>query len=142
MVKSRWRLARAACDCDGAAAVEFALLAPAMLLLFAGIVGFSFVLSTYSALQEVASDAARAAIAGLTASQQAQYASQYVFSAIGSYSFIDPTQVTVATSATASTFQVTVSYNASNSFFSNLPSAFISSPVIIRRSATVQLSGF
>ncbi len=142
MAKPSWRLARAACDCDGAAAVEFALVAPAMLLLFAGIVAFSFVLSTYSALQEVASDAARAAIAGLTASQQAQYASQYVFSAIGSYSFIDATQVTVATSATASTFQVTVSYNASNSFFSNLPSALISSPVIITRSATVQLSGF
>lgn len=142
MARSISRLRRGLREHRGAAAVEFALVTPAMMLLFAGIVSFSFVLSTYSALQEVASDAARAGIAGLTASQQAQYAVAYVNSAIGSYGFIDPTQVTVTTTATASTFQVTVSYNASNSFFSTLASSLTLSPVVITRTATVQLSGF
>ena len=86
--------------------------------------------------------AARAGIAGLTATQQSQYAVSYVNSVIGSYSFIDPTQITVATNTTSTTFQVTVSYNATNSFFSAVGGTLVPMPVNITRTATVQLSGF
>lgn len=127
---------------DGSAAVEFALVAPATVLLFLGIIAFSVVLSTYSALQQIAAEAARAALPGQTATQQAQFANQYVSGVLGNYSFIDPAKLTVSTNSTSSTFEVSLSYDASDSFFSKFASPTLSVPIIINRSATVQLSGF
>jgi Flp pilus assembly protein TadG len=138
----RKRFARAVGDCEGATAVEFALIAPAMILLFLGIIVFSLVLSTYSALQQIAAEAARAALPGQTATQQAQLASQYVSGVVGNYSFINPAQLTVATSTTSTTFGVSLTYNASGSFFSTFGASVVSVPIVITRSATIQLSGF
>ncbi len=129
-------------DQRGAAAVEFALIVPIMMMFFFGLTVFSVVLSTYGALQQMAAEAARASLAGLSTTQQSQYASQYISAALGNYTFLDPTQVTVTTNATPSAFQVTISYNAGHSFLNNFASSVISSPIIITRSATIQLSGF
>jgi Flp pilus assembly protein TadG len=129
-------------DSNGNAAVEFALIAPATVLLFLGIIAFSVVLSTYSALQQIAAEAARAALQGQTATQQSLFANQYVSGVLGNYSFMDPTKLKVSTTSTSSTFEVSLSYDASNSFFSKFASPVISVPIIINRSATVQLSGF
>lgn len=129
-------------DQHGAVAVEFALITPVMFLLCFGIIAFSIVLSTYAALQQIAAEAARASLSGLTSTQQSQYASQYITGVIGNYPFIDPNFLTVTTAAGQTTFEVTLSYNAGSSYFSNFASSLVSSPIILTRSATVQLSGF
>jgi len=127
---------------DGNAATEFAFVAPATILLFIGIVAFSMLLSTYSALQQIAAEAARAALPGQTAAQQTQFATQYVNGVLSNYAFIDPSKLTVSTTSTSTTFQVSLSYDASASFFSNFSKSVVSTPLVITRSATVQLSGF
>jgi Flp pilus assembly protein TadG len=138
----RLPLRRFIADREGNAATEFALVAPATMLLLLGIVVYSMLLSTYSALQQIAAEAARAALPGQTTAQQSQFANQYVTGVLPNYAFIDPTKLTVSTSATATTFQVSLNYDASASFFSNFASSVISTPLVITRSATVQLSGF
>lgn len=54
-----------ASECSGAAAVEFALVTPLLVLLLLGIVGFGSFIGFAHGLQMAASEAARAAIAGL-----------------------------------------------------------------------------
>ena len=127
---------------EGNAATEFAFVAPATILLFLGIVVYSMLLSTYSALQQIAAEAARAALPGQTTAQQTQFANQYVSGVLPNYSFIDPSKLTVSTTSTATTFQVSLNYDASASFFSNFASSVITTPLVITRSATIQLSGF
>jgi Flp pilus assembly protein TadG len=127
---------------DGNAATEFAFVAPATILLLLGIVVYSMLLSTYSALQQIAAEAARAALPGQDATQQSQFANQYVSGVLPNYSFIDPSKLTVSTTATATTFKVALNYDASASFFSKFASSVVPTPLVITRSATVQLSGF
>ena len=103
---------------------------------------FSFVLSSYSALQQIAAEAARAAIPGLNATEQAQFANQYISSVMPAYGFLDATKLVVTTTNTTSTFNVTLTYDAGSSFFSNFGSSLVSTPIVITRGATVQLSGF
>ena len=127
---------------DGNAATEFALVAPATILLLVGIVVCSMLLSTYSALQQIAAEAARAALPGQNATQQSQFANQYVNGVLSNYAFIDPSKLTVSTTSTATTIKVALNYDASGSFFRNLAGSVVSTPLVITRSATVQLSGF
>jgi Flp pilus assembly protein TadG len=82
---------------DGATAVEFALIAPLFILLTTGIICFTFLLSLYSSLQQISAEAARAALPGLSTTEQAQLVTNYVNSVIGNYSFMDPTKLTIAT---------------------------------------------
>jgi Flp pilus assembly protein TadG len=126
----------------GATAVEFALIFPFMVMLFIGIACFSVVLGMYSALQQIAAESARAALAGLSPTEQNQIATQYVTNVIGSYGFLNPANLTVATSATSSTFEVTLTYNAAGQYFASFGGYLPAAPLQITRSATIQLSGF
>ena len=129
-------------DSRGVAAVEFAFIAPIMLLLMFGIICFSVVFSTYNAVQQLAAEAARAGLAGLSATEQNQLAQNYVTSMAGNYPFINVSQLTVTTASQATTFQVTISYNMSGSFFWTLGGFMTSSAPEITRSAAIQLGGF
>jgi Flp pilus assembly protein TadG len=161
-VNRRWSLARAdgvSLDCEGAgplkkglsgflaakhatAAVEFAMIAPVVATLLFGVVGFSMLFSIYNAVEQIAAEAARAGIAGLTSTEQSQLAVSYVNGAIASYGFLDPTKVTVAPTSLSNTFEVTISYDMSGSFIFGLGGVFANMSPMIVRSATVQTSGF
>jgi Flp pilus assembly protein TadG len=127
---------------QGTAAIEFAIVAPVFFLMLFGIICFAMLFGTYNAIQQISADAARAALAGLTATEQTSIAQSYVSSILSSYGFIDPTKITVTTASATNTFSVTVSYDMSSSYIFALGSVLNSASPIITRTAAIQMGGF
>ena len=137
------RSIRSLCDhVGGTAAVEFAIITPIVVVLLLGIICFSCVFSMYSAVQQIAAEAARAALPGLSATEQNQLAQNYAAGVIGSYGLLDPSKLTLATSAHATTFTVTATYDMSGSFFMAVGGFLVSASPLIVRSAAIQTGGF
>ena len=128
----------------GATAVEFAMILPIFLTLVFGIVVFGSYLAMVHGVQQLAAEAARSSIAGLSDSERSSLAASYVTANIGSYPLIVAGNVTVnaATSTTnPNVFIVSVSYNASGTFIYSLP--FVPSPPsTIVRTAAIPYGGF
>jgi Flp pilus assembly protein TadG len=129
----------------GTAAVEFAIVAPVLFALVFGIICYGTILGTYHGVQELASEAARASVGGLSDQERSQLAQSFVQANAGAYAFIDPTKVTIAAQSTgspATAYQVTVSYNMSNSFVYRL-AHFVPMPTpLVSRKAVVQFGGY
>jgi len=132
-------------DHRGTSAVEFALVAPILFAVVFGIVCYGTVLGTYHGVQELASEAARASVGGLSDQERAQLAYAYVRTNVGSYAFIDPTKLLVASQSTgnpATAYQVTVTYDMSQSFVYRM-GGFVPMPdPLIQRSAVVRFGGY
>lgn len=128
-------------DRAAVSAVEFALVAPVFILLMLGIVCFGILFGAYNAVQQLAAESARASVAGLSATERNQIAQTYVASTVGAYGFLDPTKLTVTTASQTTTFQVTITYDMSQSIVFRLGN--ILSPVnpTITRSAAIQNGG-
>jgi Flp pilus assembly protein TadG len=129
-------------DKQGVAAVEFAIIAPLFFLMLFGIICFSILLGTENAVEQISADAARAALGGLSPTEQVSIAQNYVSSIVGSYGIIDPTKVVVTTISNASTLSVTVTYDMSNAYIFTLGSILNSASPIISRTAAIQIGGF
>lgn len=130
---------------DGAIAVEFALVFPVFLLIVFGIIVYGSYLAVVHGVQQLAAEAARSSIAGLSESERATLANAYVTGNAGSYPLIDPAQLTVnaATSGSdANVFVVRVNYNASGLFIYSLPTFVPSPPSTIVRSAAIPRGGY
>lgn len=127
-----------------ATAVEFAMLLPVFLTLVFGIVVFGSYLAVVHGVQQLAAEAARSSVAGMSDSERSSIATSYVSANIGTYPLITPSNVSVnaATSnADPNVFVVTVSYNASGMFIYSLP--FVPAPPsTIVRSAAIPYGGF
>ena len=96
------------------AALEFAMVAPVLLLMVLGMMCFGFYYTYLHELQELASSAARASVAGLSQSERDTLARQYVTNAIANSSLLSSSDLTVttATSGTPAIFYaVTLAYN-------------------------------
>jgi Flp pilus assembly protein TadG len=128
----------------GASAVEFAMLLPVFLTMVFGIVVFGSYLAVVHGLQQLAAEAARSSIAGMSATERASLASSYVSANVGTYPLIAANNVSVNAAASASNpnvFIVTVSYNAAGMFLFSLP--FVPTPpTTIVRSAAIPFGGF
>lgn len=130
---------------DGAIAVEFAVIAPVFLLIVFGIVMYGSYLSVVNSVQQLAAEAARSSVAGLTESERSTLANAYVAGNVGAYPLIQPSQLTVtaATSGSdANVFVVRVNYDASNMFIYTLPSFVPAPPATIVRSAAIPRGGY
>ncbi|RTL48366.1 MAG: pilus assembly protein [Bradyrhizobiaceae bacterium] len=129
----------------GASAVEFALLLPVFMAIIFGIVVFGSYLAMVHGVQQLAAEAARSSVAGLSETERSSLANGYVTSNVGSYPLIAPGRITVnaATSPTdANVFVVTVNYDASGSFIYSLPSFVPAPPTTIVRSAAIPRGGY
>jgi Flp pilus assembly protein TadG len=103
--------------CDrGIAALEFALLAPPLLMLAFGIAVYSIYFSAYMGVRQAASEGARAAMAGLDSNERTQFATVRAEQVIDNYGAIfasgDGPQVTAAPIGVG-VFEVRVSYDMS-----------------------------
>ena len=139
---SVWRFQKASA---GVAAVEFALLLPFLILLVYGIFAASWILTIEHGLQQLASESARAALAGLDQSERDNLAKSYVSSEVVTYAFIDPSALTVSTATSDQTlsFTVTASYDLSSSPLYPFFIRFIPMPTsVVSRSATIREGGF
>ena len=106
-------------DSRGVSAVEFALVLPVFIAILFGIIGFATVENIYMGTQELASEAARASVAGLSDSERSQIVTSFVTANIGYYAFLDPTKMSVTSrtiSTNPSTYVVSLTYDMSGSF--------------------------
>jgi Flp pilus assembly protein TadG len=128
----------------GATAVEFAMILPVFLTMVFGIVVFGCYLTMVHGVQQLAAEAARSSISGMSDAERSTLATTYVTANVGTYPLIVANKVTVnaATSTTnPNVFVVSVSYNASGTFIYSLP--FVPSPPsTIVRSAAIPYGGF
>lgn len=129
----------------GASAVEFAIVFPLFLVVLFGIVIYGSYLVVVHGVQQLAAEAARSSIAGLSDSERASLAQSYVTSNVSYYPLISPDRLTInaaASGSNASVFVVTLSYDDSNSFIYMLPQLVPAPPSSIVRSAAIPRGGY
>jgi len=133
------------CCGRGTSAVEFALVMPLFLAMVFGIVVYGSYLAVVHGVQQLAAEAARSSIAGLSETERSNLAKSYVTSNASAYPLIVPANLAVnaaTSSSDANVFLVTVTYNASGMFIFSLP-AFVPAPSSqISRSAAIPRGGY
>ncbi len=98
---------------QGASAVEFALIAPFMLLLVAAILAYGSIFATSLSLQQVAAETARATIAGLSDAERQSLAEGKLADIAGNYPLLDPEKVSFTFNAAVGSqlSRVTLTYD-------------------------------
>jgi len=128
-----------------ASAVEFALVLPVLAGFLFGIIVFGGYFAVIHSVQQIAAEAARAAIAGLSNAERAALATSNMTANAPAYPLLAPARlrlVSAATDASGNTFTVTVSYDASDMFIFSLPAIVPMPSALIVRSAAIQRGGY
>lgn len=125
---------------EGAALMEFALVAPVFLMTLLGMAGYGGYFWRAHTLQQVANDAARAALPGLTSTERETLALATASSELTTLGAIDPSRVTTSVNQTSDTVTVRIIYDGSHDGFLNLSLVPLPSTTI-RRVAAVRLGG-
>jgi Flp pilus assembly protein TadG len=133
---------RFASDQSGVAAVEFAIVAPLFLIVVAGVICYGGYFWMSHSVQQLANDSARAAIAGLDASERRAIAQQSVKDELGHYPLLQSGATDVVITDEADALAIKVSYDASNSPFYVFSSLIPMPSPSIGREAAVRLGGY
>lgn len=129
---------------DGLAAIEFAIIAPIMMLCIFGILCFGMYFGAVHGVQQLVAEAARASIPGLDNIDRKALASNTIKKDAGSYPFLSLEKLSVTsvdTDPVTDAFTVTLQYDASSLPIFSLPYVPLP-PKVIARSATIQRGGF
>ena len=138
------RFRRFAGSVQASTAVEFALLAPVFLFLVMGMAGYGIYFGASHSVQQIAADAARSSVAGLTQAERRAIVTAYVAANAGGYPFIDPRKLKVETHdsvADGSQFVVTATYDAGELPIWHLMDRLVLPGSIIRRQSTIRVGG-
>jgi len=127
---------------DGAAAVEFAFIAPVLIALIMGVISYGSYFWTAHTVQQMANDAARAAVAGLTDPERAELARSTLNTDMADQPMLDPTKLSVQITRNGTSLTVAVAYDARESVFATLGQLVPMPDTRIRRTASVRLGGF
>lgn len=125
-------------------AVEFALVSPLLILLMIGMAGYGIYFGASHSVQQIAADAARSAVAGLTETERKAIAVRYIATNAGGYPFIDPLRLTAEThdsTADGNQFVITVTYDASELPIWHLMKSLSMPGTTIRRQSTIRVGG-
>ncbi|MGY8637710.1 pilus assembly protein [Bradyrhizobium sp. 14AA] len=129
---------------SGATAVEFAIMLPIFLALMFGIVVFGSYFTMVHGVQQLAAEAARTSVAGLSDGERNSLATSYVTSSAADYPLLDAAKINVVAAPSSSdpnVYVVRVNYDASASFIFALP--FVPPlPQSISRAAVIPYGGF
>lgn len=106
--------------CDrGIAALEFALLAPALLALVFSVIIYSIYFTALTGVRQAAAEGARAAVAGLSLSERVTLARERAQKVIDNYGSLlggqSPPEIMAGAGDTSGTFRVEVRYDMSGS---------------------------
>ncbi len=115
---------------DGAAAVEFAILVPFLLLMTFGIIYFSFLFGVSHSLQLVASEATRASVRGVSSAERLQLAQAALDDALENNPLLDLSRIDPEIVETTTPFPglvITLTYDLDGSLATVLP--FVGSAV-------------
>lgn len=125
---------RAGQDSRASSAVEFALLAPVFLLMMFGMMSYAIYFGASHSIQQLAADAARTSIPGLTESERNSLVRGFIERNAGSYMLVDPSKLQVEVGDKPNDpdqYQVIVRYDASSLPIWNLyPPLPLPDPVI------------
>ncbi|MCV9960620.1 pilus assembly protein [Pararhizobium sp. BT-229] len=136
-------LSRLRRNIEGAAALEFAIVAPLFFLVIFTMIGYGIYLSATHAIQQIAADAARTAVAGLSATERKSLANTFIQSSTLDYAFIDPDKLTIDVEddvGNLNQFTVTIAYDSSELPIWKLFS-FALPDDQIKRYATIRVGG-
>ncbi len=112
----RRQLHRLRRDARGTAAIEFAILTPVYLLMLAGMLAYGLYFGAAHAIQQLAADAARTAIAGRDQAERNSLVARFLERNAGAYMLIDPRQLVHVigdSAADPNQYEVRLSYDAS-----------------------------
>lgn len=129
----------------GANAVEFAIICPLFFMLMAGILVYGLYFGTAHAVQQLAADAARASIAGLSDAERVRIAEAHVQTSIDGYPFISPDRLTVTAHRSPNDndlFVVNLVYDASELPVFGLDSLIPVPSSTIQRSSAIRRGGY
>lgn len=128
-------------DRRGVAAIEFAMVASLLILMMIGIVVYGGWFWMAHSVQSLASEGARAAIAGLDPAERATLARGFVSAQVGDLG-LRADRASVEVESTASVIRVNVVYDASDHPLMALAAIVPAPPPTIRRTAVVRLGGY
>jgi Flp pilus assembly protein TadG len=126
---------------EGAAAVEFALVGPLLILLLIGIVVYGGWFLMAQSVQALASEGARAAVGGLDAVERDALARREVTAAVRGVA-LDPDRTTIEVAEEAGRLRVVVVYDTGDSLVMALGGMLPRPPVVIRRSAVIHVGEY
>lgn len=138
----RLRSADRSIDDRGGVAIEFAIVGPLLLVMVFGILSYGGYFWLSHSIQQLANDAARSALAGLSANERQQLAQSTMQSEIGSYGMLSSSYATTTVSSQTDSMTVSVSYNGAGTPFWSMDALIPMPPQTITRSATIKLAGF
>ena len=127
---------------SGAAAVEFAFLAPMLIFIMMGITGYGGYFWMSHSVQQLANEAARAALPGETAAERASLAKASVTAGASDYAQLTASKVSTQVVDANGRFTVKVTYDATGSFAYAARGVTPMPSDQIQRQASVQLGGY
>lgn len=129
-------------DERGSAAVEFALVGPLLILLLIGMVVYGGWFWLAQSVQSLASEAARASIAGLDAAERTRLAQSYVQGHADDLAGLNPARARLTIQSDAESIQVRILYDAHDHPVMSLAGLIPSPPSTIERTAVVRIGGY
>ena len=131
-------------DERGSSAVEFALLSPLYLLLLLGILAYGIYFGASHSLQQIAADAARVAVAGVSTAERETLARDYVARNAGGYTLVDGDRLQVAVGDSiddTAQFEVSLTYDARGLPIWNLFEGLPMPGMTILKKSTIRIGG-
>lgn len=123
----------------GASAIEFAILAPVFIFLLLGMIAWGLYLGAAHSVQQLVANSARAAVAGLDATEREALARAHVTANAAGYMFLTPEGIEVAVAGVPGdpdAFTVSLAYDASGlPIWSLMNPSLLPAPVIVRAAA-------
>lgn len=129
----------------GSTAVEFALTFPCLILMLLACVGYGVAVATLHSVQELAAEAARASIPGLSSQDRETLARTFIARNIAAYPLLDATTTAVAVNDGAApdyAFSVAVTVDLTNSFIYQFRGLLPLPAPKLTRAAVVRRGGF
>ncbi len=121
------------------------MVAPLLLAIVVGTISYGYLFWVHHGVQQLASEAARAAVAGLTDAERAQIAQDFVAGNAAAYGVLEIRRMRVSTAAgaaPASTFQVALDYDLTGFFIYQFSGILPLPGPRIRRTAVIQRGGY
>ncbi len=129
-------------DKRGAAAVEFAMIAPPLAMLVFGILQYGVYFGVSHSMQQLTNDAARTAVAGLTRTERQQMVADLVKTHAKDFGFVRKERVGAAVTDEAGEIVVRTTYDASCLPIFALDGLVPMPPSKIETRASVRIGGF
>ncbi|WP_271145541.1 TadE/TadG family type IV pilus assembly protein [Brevundimonas sp. NIBR10] len=127
---------------EGSAAIEFALVAPMLVLLLAGMVVYGGWFWLAQSVQSLATESARAALGGMDDAERRDLAAAFVAREATTGSGLDPALVTTTVTSDAEAVRVSVAYDAQAHPILQLAGPLPKPPTLIERTAVVRIGGY